>query len=86
MVTSAYPCPARLSKARTGADRPMVAIFDCSGQVGVGVYQKRPKGPTNICLYVDQEGNGSIQFANAKGEAEMLSFDDVKRLKELLDK
>lgn len=60
----------------------MISIFDCSGQVGVGIYTKGANGPTNICLVIDpKDGSGSIQFAQGK-EHVNLDFDDVKKLLE----
>ncbi len=63
-----------------GADRSMIALFASGPMVGVGIYQQHPKGATNICLHVAPNGDGAIQFANAKGEVVNLSYEDVKRL------
>lgn len=64
----------------TGQDRAMIAIFSTPTQTGVGIYEKGIKGPCGICLYLDQEGAGCIQFADDDGRFVSLGLDDVKRL------
>lgn len=66
-----------------GPSKSMIAIFSVPGQVGIGVYGPDAiQGPCDVCLYVDEQGSGTIQFSNAKGELQSLGFDEVKKLLE----
>lgn len=64
---------------------PMIAVFrigkDGGDQTGVGIYAPGANGPCNVCLGVDNQGAGYIQFARGR-EVVNLTFDDVKKLTE----
>ncbi len=66
----------------TGRDRDMVAIWSNEWGVGVGIYQKKPDGPTDVCLYVDGNGDGAIQFTDNDGKVYSLTLADVKKIAE----
>lgn len=69
----------------TGPGGGVVAIFNVEGQVGVGVYPAGYAGPCN-CITVDRGGAGFIQLGGPGGRHTTLGFDDVVKLKALLEK
>jgi hypothetical protein len=64
----------------TGRDRNMVAIFSTPDQIGIGIYEKGANGPCGICLHLDNDGAGVIQFADNDGRYVSLGLDDVKMM------
>lgn len=73
----------------TARDRPMIAIFYTPSQVGIGIYEKGAPGPTNICLHLDHEGAGTVQFSNDGGTSKggdfaSLSLESARKLLALL--
>lgn len=61
---------------RNGAS---IALFNlANGQLGVGIYPSNYKGGgTPICLAVDDDGAGFIQFVDKDGRIRVLRAEDV---------
>jgi hypothetical protein len=66
----------------TAKNGPMISLFQTKGkcgETGVGIYARGAVGPCRVCLCLDQDEAGAIQFARGE-EVVFLTFDMVKKL------
>lgn len=66
-----------------GKDRDMIALFSTDAQTGVGIYAKGERGQTNVCLFVNERGEGAVQFAGPGGSSLSVSLSDLAALQNL---